>query len=52
MVGDHPMDILAGRRAEVARTLGVLGLRDADWFAPCPPDALVRDLSEAGGFFG
>ncbi len=52
MVGDHPMDIQAGRAAGVARTLGVLGRHDADWFAPCPPDALARDLSHAGGFFG
>jgi phosphoglycolate phosphatase-like HAD superfamily hydrolase len=52
MVGDHWMDIQAGQRANVARTLGVLGSHDADWFAPCPPDVLVHDLSEAGGFFG
>ncbi len=51
MAGDHWMDIQAGRRAGVGRTLGLLGLHDADWFAPCPPDALARDLSEAGGFF-
>ena len=51
MVGDHWMDVQAGRRAEVAFTLGVLGRHDPDWFQPCPPDALVRDLSEAGGCF-
>ena len=51
MVGDHWMDVQAGRRAEVALTLGVLGRHDPDWFPPCPPDALVRDLSEAGGCF-
>lgn len=47
MVGDHWMDIQAGRRAGVAKTVGVLGSRPPDWFAPCPPDATVRDLSEA-----
>jgi phosphoglycolate phosphatase len=52
MVGDHWMDIQAGRQAKVARTLGVLGDHDVDWFAPCPPDVCVRDLREAGGFFG
>jgi phosphoglycolate phosphatase len=52
MVGDHWMDIQAGRRAGVARTLGVLGGHDADWFAPSPPDVLVRHLGEAGDFFG
>ena len=39
MVGDHWMDIQAGRRAGVAFTLGVLGRHAPDWFAPCPPDA-------------
>jgi phosphoglycolate phosphatase len=52
MVGDHWMDIQAGRQAKVARDLGVLGDHDADWFTPCQPDMCVRDLREAGGFFG
>lgn len=46
MVGDHWMDIQAGVRADCAATLGVLGANNADWFAPCPPTALVRDLAE------
>ncbi len=52
MVGDHWMDIEAGVRAGCAATLGVLGRNDADWFAPCPPAALARDLREAAPLFG
>ncbi len=52
MVGDHWMDIQAGERAGCAATLGVLGTHDADWFAPCPPTATVRDLAEAMPLFG
>lgn len=51
MVGDHWMDIQAGVRAGCAATLGVLGRNSADWFAPCPPTALARDLSEAAPLF-
>jgi phosphoglycolate phosphatase len=52
MVGDHWMDIQAGVRAGCAATLGILGRNDAAWFAPCPPSALARDLSEAAPWFG
>ena len=52
MVGDHWMDIKAGIQAGCAATLGLLGQRDADWFAPCPPSALARDLAEAAPLFG
>lgn len=52
MVGDHWMDVQAGQRAGVAVTLGVLGTHGADWFAPCPPTRLVRDLAEAAPLFG
>lgn len=52
MVGDHWMDVQAGQRAGVAATLGVLGKNDVDWFAPCPPTRLVRDLAEAAPLFG
>ena len=52
MVGDHWMDVQAGVRADCAATLGVLGRNTADWFAPCPPTALVRDLAEAAPLFG
>jgi len=52
MVGDHWMDVQAGQRAGVAATLGVLGKNDTDWFAPCPPSRLVRDLAEAAPLFG
>jgi phosphoglycolate phosphatase len=46
MVGDHWMDVQAGRRAGMAKTVGILGDHDPDWFAPCPPDILIRDLAE------
>lgn len=46
MVGDHWMDIQAGKAAGCALTVGVLGRRCANWFAPCLPDYIVRDLSE------
>ena len=52
MVGDHFMDIEAGVRAGCAATLGVLGRNSADWFAPCPPSTLARDLAEAAPLFG
>ena len=52
MVGDHWMDIQAGVRADCAATLGVLGRHDDDWFAPCPPTAVARDLAEAAPLFG
>ena len=47
MVGDHWMDIQAGQMAGCAATLGILGTHQTDWFAPCPPAALVKDLAEA-----
>ena len=51
MVGDHWLDVRVGRDAGCAATLGVLGERSVDWFAPCPPDAVVRDLREAMALF-
>jgi len=47
MVGDHWMDVQAGQKAGCAATLGILGTHEADWFAPCPPTLLARDLSSA-----
>lgn len=52
MVGDHWMDIQAGVKAGCSGTLGILGKHDVDWFAPCPPQVTVRDLSEALPLFG
>ena len=52
MVGDHFMDIEAGVKAGCAATLGVLGRNSPDWFVPCPPSALVKDLAEAAPLFG
>jgi phosphoglycolate phosphatase-like HAD superfamily hydrolase len=46
MVGDHPMDILAGKSAEM-RTVGVLlPDRPEDFFDQAKPDAVVRSLKE------
>ena len=47
MVGDHWMDMEAGHRAGCAATVGILGAHGAEWFAPCPPTALVRDPAAA-----
>jgi len=52
MVGDHWMDIQAGVRSGCAATLGVLGRNTAEWFIPCPPTALARDLAGAAPWFG
>lgn len=52
MAGDHWMDVQAGQAACCASTVGVLGRNGADWFAPCPPVFLVRDLGEALPLFG
>lgn len=52
MVGDHWMDIQAGRAAGCAATLGVQGAHDESWFAPCPPTHRTRDLTEALPLFG
>jgi len=52
MVGDHFMDIEAGVKAGCAVTLGVLGRNSPDWFAPCPPSALAKDLASAFSLFG
>lgn len=45
MVGDHPMDILGGRRAGTA-TAGILpsGARE-DYYAEYPPDLVLRDIA-------
>lgn len=45
MVGDHWMDIQAGRAAGM-RTIGILRGRDAGFFAPAPPDRLIHELAE------
>ncbi|MDQ2688112.1 MAG: HAD family hydrolase [Armatimonadota bacterium] len=52
MVGDHWMDIQAGRAAGCAATLGVQGAHEESWFAPCPPTHRTRDLAEALPLFG
>jgi len=51
MVGDHWMDIKAGQKAGCTVTLGILGANSPDWFAPCPPTALVRDPAAAFPLF-
>lgn len=45
MVGDHWMDVLAGRRAGM-RTVGVLHAGGPDRFDAEPPDIVVRNLGE------
>jgi len=46
MVGDHWMDVQAGRAAGMA-TVGILAPgRPADFFAREPPDLLIRELRE------
>jgi phosphoglycolate phosphatase len=46
MVGDHWMDVQAGRAAGMA-TVGILAPgRPADFFAREPPDLLIRELHE------
>lgn len=52
MAGDHWMDVQAGQASGCAATLGILGRNSADWFAPCPPTRLVRNLGEALTLFG
>lgn len=45
MVGDHVMDIRAGRAAQM-RTVGFLRKQQTKAFADCPPDVLLRDVAE------
>ena len=46
MVGDHWMDVQAGRAAGMA-TVGILSAgRPADFFSREPPDLLIRELRE------
>lgn len=45
MVGDHVMDIQAGRAAKM-RTIGLLREQKLDAFASCPPDFLLKDMAE------
>jgi len=43
MVGDHPMDVRAGREAG-CRTVGLLGGREPGYFDEAGPDAVFPDL--------
>ena len=45
MVGDHVMDVKAGRDAGM-RTIGLLRNQPTDAFAACPPDILLKDMAE------
>jgi len=45
MVGDHWMDVQAGRAAGL-KTVGILRGRMAEFFAAAPPDVLVNELAE------
>lgn len=50
MVGDHWMDVAAGKQAGCAVTIGVRGAHPPDWFAPCPPTLVAADLLETRAF--
>ncbi len=50
MVGDHWMDISAGKQAGCAVTVGVRGPHPPGWFAPCPPTHVAADLRETHAF--
>ncbi len=45
MIGDHWMDIQAGRAAKL-KTVGILRGRTEEFFAPAPPDILVQELAD------
>lgn len=45
MVGDHWMDVMAGRAAGL-RTIGIHRNREPGFFAPAMPDLLARDIAE------
>jgi phosphoglycolate phosphatase len=47
MVGDHPMDIQAGKAAGCAATVGVHGGAGNDRFKDCRPTVALPDLSNA-----
>lgn len=49
MVGDHAMDILAGRRAGML-TVGVLGTHGPERFEKQPPDLVVRSVADLAGY--
>lgn len=46
MVGDHPMDIVAGRAAKMRSIAIAHGKLDEKAFADCPPDHFVRSFAE------
>lgn len=45
MVGDHVMDMQAGRAAKM-HTMGFLRKQQPEAFASCPPDVLLKDVGE------
>jgi phosphoglycolate phosphatase len=51
MVGDHPMDIQAGKAAGCVATVGVLGSAQRDRFKDCEPTITLCDLGEAIDLF-
>jgi phosphoglycolate phosphatase len=51
MVGDHPMDVVAGKAAG-ARTVGILNVgRPADYFAEVEPTAVLSSVTEIPAHF-
>jgi len=46
VIGDHYMDVRAGKNVGAA-TVGVIPVGGtAEWFSPCPPDVIVSELTE------
>jgi phosphoglycolate phosphatase-like HAD superfamily hydrolase len=46
MIGDHYLDIQAGKDANCGLTIGVLGDHMKERFNLCEPDVYVKDLRE------
>ena len=46
MVGDHVMDVRAGRAAGLATLGGLLPERPPDYFIEAQPDGVIRELPE------
>jgi phosphoglycolate phosphatase len=52
MVGDHPMDIVAGRAAGMRSMAIAHGKLDEKAFAECPPDGFLRSFAELRALIG
>jgi phosphoglycolate phosphatase len=52
MVGDHPMDVRAGRMAGTGTVAVLTGYSPAERFAPEKPDLILRQVGELIGYLG